>query len=167
MLLRSVARRSPRSTLARCWHDVASPGRLGSASAAGAPRPVRFYLRLLHEQPFATVAAASTFSAAAGDLAAQLAWMLGVRVRGVGIGDEARFGHGGVSLSAIAALSVPSTLQGVNPEMGLMRTMRFAILSGVAVGCAGEMWFRRLLRKMPGFTYEAMLRGVFDQVRTP
>ena len=49
--------------------------------------------------------------------------MLGVRVRGVGIGDEARFGHGGVSLSAIAALSVPSTLQGVNPEMGLMRTM--------------------------------------------
>ena len=100
-------------------------------------------------------------------LAAQLAWMLGVRVRGVGIGDEARFGHGGVSLSAIAALSVPSTLQGVNPEMGLMRTMRFAILSGVAVGCAGEMWFRRLLRKMPGFTYEAVLRGVFDQVRTP
>jgi hypothetical protein len=151
----------------RAWHDVASIGRLGDAACTeSVPKPLRTYLRLLYQQPRTTVAVVSVLTAGMGDALAQLSWTLGLRIRGAAIGDESAYGRGGAALAAVAAQAVPATREGASPEMGVQRTVRFALLAGGFVGVVGESWFRFLLSVAPGYTYEVAVRAVFDQVRT-
>ena len=66
----------------RCWHDVASPGRLGDPNPdASIPSILRYYLRLLHDRPLATTSITATAAAATGDALAQLEAYLGVRTK--------------------------------------------------------------------------------------
>ena len=66
--------------------------------------------------------------------------------------------------SAMADLaSRPRLAADTSPEYGVARTVRFAAVVGGLVGCAGELWYRRLLVSFPGWTYEVVLRTIVDQ----
>ena len=151
----------------RGWHDVASPGRLGDAAAdEAAPAALRAYLRLLHHRPLATTTATATATAALGDMCAQFMTWTDLDTRlGALIGGEGRAPFRGSSHQAVAELAAePTMMPGASVELGPVRTLRFALLTGGLVGGLGELWFRRvLLVSFPGWTYDVLLRTVFDQ----
>jgi hypothetical protein len=166
LLVRSALRRSRAHSLPqrRGWHVVASPGRLGDPDASTVPALLRAYLRALHVRPVAASAATATAAAAAGDLLAQLhTWSdVDARVNAYLSAESCRAPFSG-SMAAQADRSAQPTLRpDASVELGPARTLRFAALTGVFAGGAGEPWFRALLGAFPGWTYEVVLRTVFD-----
>ena len=149
----------------RRWHDVASPGRLGDASPpAHLPAALRAYLRALHCRPLAAATVGAAAAAAAGDAMAQSAYVLGAdgmsNVRTAGAGPAQHRDR----YAAMAAMAVtPTLIEGAVPETGVLRMVRFAAVVGTLVGAGGELWFRRLLRPFPGWTYDVALRTMVDQ----
>ena len=164
-ILRSRHSSIPRNN--RCWHDVASPGRLGDPNPdASIPSILRNYLRLLHDRPLATTSITATAAAATGDALAQLEAYLGVRTKfDAWIAGNQYTGPTSpprMQAEAIRA-SVPKLQQNATIEYGPLRTLRFSILAGALPGGLGELWFRNfLLVHMPGWTYEVALRTAFD-----
>jgi hypothetical protein len=156
---RAVPSRTHLRVLRRHWHDVATPGRLGDATAsAQLPQALRVYLRFLHNRPLAGAAAGSALAAAAGDVLSQV-----VQVTGLDMIGDAYVRHDN-PYSAMADLaSRPRLAADASPEYGVARTVRFAAVVGGLVGCAGELWYRRLLVSFPGWTYEVVLRTIVDQ----
>ena len=153
---------APRRSGARRWHDVASPGRLGDASPpAHLPAVLRTYLRALHRRPLAAATVAAASAAATGDILAQSAYVLGAdgSVRPTDAPAQHRDRYAAMANMA----ATPSLIEGATPETGVLRTVRFAAVVGALVGAGGELWFRRLLRYFPGWTYDVALRTMVDQ----
>lgn len=71
--------------------------------------------------------------------------------------------RGGLGFEAIRSKEVEVD-NDLSIELGPVRTLRFSLLTGLLVGCVGDLWFRHvLLPNMPGWTYEVALRAAFDQ----
>ena len=142
----------------RNWHDVASPGRLGDLNASGVPPLLRSYLSALHSRPLTGAVVSSTLAAVSGDVLAQLAHVT----------QMDRIGEDWVehrdSFSAMARmLSKPQVEDNASPELGALRTARFAAVVGLLAGGAGQVWFRYLLNLFPGWTYNSAIRTIVDQ----
>lgn len=151
---------TPRATARGCrrWHDVACAGRLGDARASGS-----FYapwLRLLHRRPLAAAAAGAAASAALGDGLAQ-AWSAAGFDAQRSAESDGHYGSGAAAMAAIHA--TPKLVEGASPEMGPWRTARYAATVGLLAGVAGELWFRALLARFPGDTYNVAMRALVDQ----
>jgi hypothetical protein len=166
MFLRRV-RLLPASRLAarcRSWHDVASAGRLGDATPGGhVPRLLRAHAQLLIKRPLVVTSVTAVSASAIGDILAQLFWASGLDARLARAMElhGAGYRYSGAT-AAMASQYAPRALEGIDPETGATRTVRFAALAGGLVGVVGELWFRRLLVVCPGWTYDAALRTVFD-----
>ena len=116
----------------RSWHDVTTMGRFGLATTDGAlPRPLRAYLHALHARPRTCAVAGAAAAGAAGDILAQL--------------FEA----------ASSTMNGASDAEPTSPSARAARTLTHAALVGALVGGVGDLWFRSLLKKFPGHSYEA------------
>ena len=73
----------------------------------------------------------------------------------VSVGCAATAGDG-------AARAVAWALGDTEAAQGISRTAYFAGGSALAVGVGGRLWYRALLRKFPGETYEVALRTALD-----
>ena len=130
------------------------------------PAAVKAYLRQLHAKPSRAAAATAATAAAVGDGLAQLYWLSGMHsFVSKAMEYEPMPGRPESISAAKTKLTMAQPLPGAEAETGVLRTLRFAGLVGVVVGIAGELWFRRLLRPFPGWTYDVALRTTFDQVR--
>ena len=117
----------------RCWHDVCSPGRLGD-HAPDASLP---YIVKTHAQ-----------------------WLhkRPIVVNAIGAGAA---GATGDLLAQLASRLADESAATTPPD--LLRALRLACFGGMFVGVAGELWFRALVRRLPGATYESALRAILDQ----
>lgn len=135
------------SSFTRLWHDVANQGRLGSLEPCpNGPRILSAYTVALHRWP-RTCSVISCFVAASlGDVAAQLTTNALVRIGWKGQDIAARDEYFSADFSA-------------------QRTLTFSLVVSSLVGFCGDVWYRQLLVKFPGWTYEVALRTILDQVR--
>ena len=145
----------------RGWHDVCNCGRLGDANATTRWPWLSASQRLLHQRPLACSMLAATASAAVGDLLAQA-----VDASGLDAPRGAEWdGHYGSDWSAMASLHTePKLVDGAQAERGLARTARYAAVAAALVGVAGEVWFRRLMFRVPGVKYQVAVRTILDQI---
>ena len=156
-----VARRRalPITAAARGWHDVCTAGRLGCANASGVPVALRAYLGFLRQRPLAGAMASAAAAAGVGDLLAQASHIIGFDDALRHTDDNAADPYG-----AMAGLrSSPQLMEGVTPETGLARTVRYTAVVGTLVGFVGELWFRRLLGPFPRWNVDVAARTIVDQ----
>jgi hypothetical protein len=145
---------------ARHWHDVATPGRLGSAGPyMDGPRVLSVYTTALRARPGACAVIASVSAAAIGDAFAQLTSYTVARA-----GWTYRDSFAKDAYWMCRDSTVPDPYFG--SDLSLARLATFTTIVGSLVGIGGEFWYRQLLRKFPGWTYEVVLRTILDKVRT-
>ena len=130
-------KRAPQLAQRRGWHDVWTWGRLGLPGPELDPKlpPVlRGIMQAMHARPRLCAVVCATTAAAAGDICAQAL-------------SELKQSDERASIASRAA-----------------RVATHAGLVGILVGGAGDVWFRALVLRFPGHTYEAALRSILDQV---
>ena len=135
------------SSIFRTWHDVATQGRLGSPDTCSkGPRLLSAYTEQLHLRPRTCAVISSFIAAALGDASAQMATCVLVRTRWVDRDDAEKDPY-------------------FSADFSCQRAASFSFTVGSLVGVGGEFWYRHLLRKFPGWTYEVALRTILDLVR--